>query len=393
MTERQSEQKGKVSICLPVYNGEAFLAQAIESVIKQTHPNWELLISDDCSKDASAQIAAQFAQKEPRIKQWVNSKNLSIFGNYNECIERATGEFIKPFAQDDLFEPTCLERLTDTFRQNPDVKLVTAARAIVDANGERTGIERFFDKTTKIHGEDVIREYIKTFVYRTGTPCQVMFRRKDKSYGFDTNYFLSGDIEYFLRILETGAYLYLDEVLVSFRRHGSSATVTMLKDMSFVSDSFNLMKKYQHYLNDENGKAPLVHKPLMQGLTRKVNNAVHDRNLSFEDAITGNAVNTPNGNAITPKLDFTLPAYQILLYASDLSYELDHLKREQMHKNSELVNKNEQLERRIAAMEKEREALESRLRSVDDLLKDLHASKSWRLTAALRKLKNTFRPS
>jgi len=393
MTTTPSARKDKVSICLPVYNGAAFLAQAIESVLKQTHENWELLISDDCSQDNSAAIAAEYAQKEPRIKQWVNNKNLSIFANYNECIARAQGEYIKPFAQDDLLEPTCLERLIKALEDNPDVTLVTAARAIIDASGNRTGIERFFDDNRKISGEDVIREYTKTFVYRTGTPCQVMFRQKDKSYGFDTNYFLSGDIEYFFRIIESGVFLYLNEVLVSFRRHGQSATVTMLKDMSFVSDSFNLMNKYRRFVQDENGKAPLVHRPLMEGLVRKVNNAVHDRNLSFDDAITGDTRTKSPGSATTPPLDFELPAYQLLLYASDLSYELDRIKREQTHKSSDALQKTEQLERRIAAMEKEREALESRLRSVDNVLKNVYASKSWRLTEALRKLKNTFRPS
>jgi glycosyltransferase involved in cell wall biosynthesis len=386
-------QNSKVSICLPVYNGSRFLAQAIETVLNQTHQNWELLIADDCSHDDSVKIAALFAEREPRIKHWVNSRNLSIFANYNECINRATGEFIKPFAQDDLFEPTCLERLSQSLLDNPDVSLVTAARAIIDGEGNRTGIERFFDKTLKIHGEDVIREYTKTFVYRTGTPSQVMFRRANKGSGFDTNYFLSGDIEYFFRILESGEYLYLDEVLVSFRRHGESATVTMLKDMSFVSDSFNLMNKYRHFIKDPDGKVPLVHKPLMEGLIRKVNNAVHDRNISFEDAITGNAEGRSDARSNSAPLNFELPAYQLLLYAADLSYELDTFKREHTEKMNESVRRSDQLERRIAAMEKEREALESRLTSVNDVLKELYSSKSWRLTEALRRLKNTFRPS
>jgi glycosyltransferase involved in cell wall biosynthesis len=384
-------QNDKVSICLPVYNGARFLPQAIESVLNQTHQNWELLIADDCSQDDSAKIAAQFAEREPRIKNWVNRQNLSIFANYNECINRASGDYIKPFAQDDLFEPTCLARLTHSLQENPDVSLVTAARAIIDGDGNRTGIERFFDHTLKIHGEDVIREYIRTFVYRTGTPSQVMFRQASKGPGFDTAYFLSGDIEYFFRILESGQYMYLDEVLVSFRRHGESATVTMLKDMSFVSDSFNLMNKYGRYLKDQDGKVPIVHKPLMEGLIRKVNNAVHDRKISFEDAIAGSAagkVSERNGG-----LSFELPAYQLLLYAANLSFELEGLRREQSQNSSDYPARIQELERRIAQMEKEREVLESRLTSVNDSLKDLYSSKSWRLTEALRRLKNTFKPS
>jgi len=386
-------QNDKVSICLPVYNGARFLPRAIESVLNQTHQNWELLIADDCSQDDSVKIVAQFAEREPRIKHWVNSHNLSIFANYNECINRATGEYIKPFAQDDLFEPACLERLSQSLRDNPDVSLVTAARAVIDGDGNRTSIERFFDHTLKIHGEDVIREYIQTFTYRTGTPSQVMFRQASKGSGFDTGYFLSGDIEYFFRILESGQYMYLDEVLVSFRRHGESATVTMLKDMSFVSDSFNLMNKYGHYLKDQEGKVPIVHKPLMEGLIRKVNNAVHDRKISFDDAIASSAAGKGDNRNGSTSLNFELPAYQLLLYAANLSFELESLKREQSQKIADYPARIEELERRIAQMEKEREGLESRLTSVNDQLKDLYSSKSWRLTEALRRLKNTFKPS
>ncbi len=96
----------QVSVCLPVFNGERFLSAAIESTLAQSEPHFELLISDDASTDASWQIIQEYARSERRIKCWQNQSNLGLFKNYNVCMEQASGEYIKLFAQDDLLEPT-----------------------------------------------------------------------------------------------------------------------------------------------------------------------------------------------------------------------------------------------------------------------------------------------
>src|SRR5271155_20695 len=69
----------KVSICLPVYNGEHYLAEAIESALNQTFEDFELLIADDCSQDSSAEIIARFAARDARIRHWRNPHNLGLF--------------------------------------------------------------------------------------------------------------------------------------------------------------------------------------------------------------------------------------------------------------------------------------------------------------------------
>jgi glycosyltransferase involved in cell wall biosynthesis len=360
-------QEKKVSICLPVYNGAKYVAEAIESVRRQTYENWELLVADDRSTDYSSEQVLEFARRDQRIKHWVNEENLGIFANYNECLKRTTGDYIKLFAQDDRFLPSCLERLVQALQENPSATLVTAARAVIDDTGKQTGIERFFESTRMIPGEQVIKDYIKTFVYRTGTPSQGMFRRESIGQAFDTSYYLSGDIEYYFRILESGDLLYLNEVLVEFRRHGESATVAMLKDMSFVSDSFKLLNKYRYYLKDEDGNIPLVHKPLMEGLMRKVNNAIHDRKIAFDDAIVCGTTSNTNSSP-----DFQAAAYQLLLYAAELHHELE------THQAQNL-QKTEDLERRLA--------------SLDAVVGQLYGSSSWRLTEPLRRLKKTFKPS
>ena len=69
-----------VSIVLPTYNGSRYLARAIESVQRQTHRNWELLLQDDCSTDSTPEIIARFAASDPRIKSQRNAVNLRFPG-------------------------------------------------------------------------------------------------------------------------------------------------------------------------------------------------------------------------------------------------------------------------------------------------------------------------
>src|SRR5690349_18729732 len=94
-----------VSVCLPVYNGEQYLRESIDSVLGQTYADFEILISDDGSTDSSAEICAQYADRDRRVRFWRNEANRGLFANYNICMNRARGEFIKPFAQDDVLHP------------------------------------------------------------------------------------------------------------------------------------------------------------------------------------------------------------------------------------------------------------------------------------------------
>jgi glycosyltransferase involved in cell wall biosynthesis len=92
----------RVSICLPVFNGESFLPAAIESVLSQSFSDFELIIVDDCSTDRSLQIIKSYAALDSRIRYSANTEKAGLFGNYNRCIEMSCGEYVKPFAQDDI---------------------------------------------------------------------------------------------------------------------------------------------------------------------------------------------------------------------------------------------------------------------------------------------------
>jgi len=105
-----SESHPLVSIGIPIFNAEEFLADALESLLGQTLGDFELLISDNASTDGTEEIGRAFAARDPRIQYVRNTQNLGASPNFNRVLEMARGKYFKCAAHDDLCEPTYLEK-------------------------------------------------------------------------------------------------------------------------------------------------------------------------------------------------------------------------------------------------------------------------------------------
>ena len=90
-----------ISVAMPTYNDEKYIAEAIESILNQTYKNFELIIIDDCSKDDNWKIISEYAKKDKRIKAYRNEKNRGISYNLNLAIKKAKGEYIARMDGDD----------------------------------------------------------------------------------------------------------------------------------------------------------------------------------------------------------------------------------------------------------------------------------------------------
>lgn len=240
----------KVSICLPVYNGRRFLGEAIETALAQTFSDFEFLIADDRSTDDSFEIAESYARQDKRIVVWRNEENKGLFNNYNETMSRATGDFIKPFAQDDLWAPSIVQRCLDTFGANPDLSLVAVGRQWITADGAEISTQCEFDTTTTLPADEVVSSCLLRLVNWIGEPSTVMFPRQRWGSGFDADFYHMGDLEYWFRVLDGGTYTYLHEPLCLFRRHDGSTTNRNLKGLLFALDMMLLGDKFENVIKD-----------------------------------------------------------------------------------------------------------------------------------------------
>jgi len=136
MSERSAP---RVSIGMPVYNGDLFLECAIESILNQTFEDFELVISDNGSTDRTAEICADFAARDRRIRYFRQERNLGAAPNHNFTVEQARGQYFKWSAHDDVMEPEWLERCVEVLDRNPEVQLAFPRTLRIDEAGSITG--------------------------------------------------------------------------------------------------------------------------------------------------------------------------------------------------------------------------------------------------------------
>ena len=126
-----------VSIGLPVHNGAAFLAEAIESILAQTFADFELVISDNASTDRTPEICRSYAAADGRIRYYRQETNIGAARNYNVVFQRSSGKYFKWAAHDDLIRPTFLARCVAALEADPEAVLCHSIVEIVDDAGAR----------------------------------------------------------------------------------------------------------------------------------------------------------------------------------------------------------------------------------------------------------------
>jgi glycosyltransferase involved in cell wall biosynthesis len=134
----------RVSIGLPVYNGEDYLREAIDSILAQTFSDFELLISDNGSTDATEAICREYAARDCRIRYLRQAQNLGATKNYNLLFPLARGAYYKWMGHDDIILPEYLARCVAVLDAHPEVVIAFPQAVFIDANGEILGYDREF---------------------------------------------------------------------------------------------------------------------------------------------------------------------------------------------------------------------------------------------------------
>ena len=127
--------KHRLTIGLPVYNGEDFLAEALESLLGQTYEDFELVISDNASTDGTADICKRYAQQDSRIRYIRQSRNIGLAPNERFLMRQATGELFKLAAHDDLYARDLLKRCVEALDAHPEVVVAHCWEARIDQQG------------------------------------------------------------------------------------------------------------------------------------------------------------------------------------------------------------------------------------------------------------------
>lgn len=207
----------QISVCMPVYNGAWCLGAALESVLTQTFQDFEILIFDDASTDGTWGVLESV--QDPRVRCHRNPRNIGAEANWNQCLQAATGTYIKIFHQDDKMAPDCLKRQLDCLELDPRRVLAFCRRSIIDSDGRRLGSRGAPWKEGEVEGSAVARGCVLRGTNLVGEPSAVLFRaRAAREAGFfDGSIPYLIDLDYWVRILVYGPGYYLDDPLVSFR--------------------------------------------------------------------------------------------------------------------------------------------------------------------------------
>lgn len=255
---------GLVSICIPTYNGAKFLSECLESAIAQTYANVEILIVDDCSSDNSVQIAGGYAERDGRIKVYVNEENLGLVGNWNRCIENANGEWIKYLFQDDVLYPECVQQLMSEARiQN--VRFIACDRefifddAICDEMRDRykknrSVINEFLGPargaSAANYAERVLRRFSNNYV---GEPTATLLHRSliEECGGFNEEFQQVCDVEFWARAASHDGLAYVPAPLAAFRVHGSAMSAINRGSNAFRSGALDALALIDSALEDD----------------------------------------------------------------------------------------------------------------------------------------------
>jgi glycosyltransferase involved in cell wall biosynthesis len=168
-----------VSICIPSYNSEEFIATTLESVLGQSFTDFEVVIADDKSTDGTVAVIKKFDDR--RIRLIENEENLGLGTNWNKVLSSAGGEYVKLLGDDDLLYPDCLARQVEVLEHpaNSGAVLAICNRNVINARNEVVMRRRFPFRAGLISGAKLIRNSIRWGSNLIGEPVVGLFRRRE----------------------------------------------------------------------------------------------------------------------------------------------------------------------------------------------------------------------
>lgn len=231
-----------VAVILPVYNGERYLRQAIDSVLAQTFTNFEFYICDDCSKDSSIEIIESY--KDDKITFLRNNNNQGLFSTLNRMIRETGAPLVKLWAQDDIMKSNCLEEMVKLHNQHPEIGMSYCAYDTIDDTGN------VIKPTKKDNTPTIIKPLLANqimFHYGsiTGNIANVMLARTvlDELGSFREDMKVSGDYEMWVRICGKYTIGRVKEPLIFLRDHDDQFSRAISSRLKFAVENEPIRKE------------------------------------------------------------------------------------------------------------------------------------------------------
>lgn len=256
------ESQPLVSVVTPVYNGEKYLAECIESVLAQTYENWEYVIVNNCSTDRSLEIAQQYAERDARIRIHNNAQFLPAIQNFNHAFLQISPEskYCKVVHADDWLFPECIAQMVNVAEANPSVGIVSS----YVLEGIRVKHDELPYPSTVIPGREICRLSLLTSKYVFGSPTSLLIRsdliRGRKTF-YDESLFETADQEVCYHLLRNTDFGFVHQVLTFTRVHSESRTSHSQRLNRLILEQLVILKRYGPvYLSREEYERRLAQK-------------------------------------------------------------------------------------------------------------------------------------
>lgn len=253
-----TRQEPLVSVVTPVYNGERYLRECIESVLAQTYTNWDYTIVDNCSTDRTLDIAREYAARDPRIRIHCNETFVRVIPNYNIALRQISpnSKYCKVIAADDWLYPECLEKMIGLADEHPNVAII-GAYGLYSRPDMGVAWQGLPYSSRVIPGRDPCRAWLLGGPYVFGNPSSLLYRSDivRSRYAFYNESNLHADAEACLEFLEHNDFGFVHQVL-SFRRvQEESLTAFSKRINTYFSGMLHGLVKYgRKYLTEDESK-------------------------------------------------------------------------------------------------------------------------------------------
>jgi glycosyltransferase involved in cell wall biosynthesis len=230
----------RISVCLPNLNTLPFLAERVDTILGQTYKEWELIVSDNFSDDGAWPFFQRLARQDRRVSI-AQAPRLGLYANWNNCIERARGEYVYIATSDDTMAPDCLEKMVGALETHTSCDLAHCPLVFIDQNGAKIGETQWPDCAAfaKGLGEIAFEPHIRRAPYNglvqligelvVSSITQLLIRRSlfSRIGVFSPRWGSLGDLNWEMKAGLVADMIHVPNTWASWRMHAVQATASV----------------------------------------------------------------------------------------------------------------------------------------------------------------------